>query len=207
MSSRNQGFQRQSDGKSCFFQLPQELGGEMGVPRNLFLRLGVGSFRRWGCSEPALSGPRMGNSGWSVQPKEQVYAHRLIFISCTRACVWTNTRVFMPQQQPQQQPQPQPTTTNHNHNHNQPQPQPQPQPQQTTTTTNHNKPQQQPATTTTTTTTTTNHNQHNNYQPQQPQPTTNHNQPQPTTTTTNHNQPQLPTIFMLVPGPPNGSAC
>ena len=26
MSSRNQGFQRQSDGKGCFLQLPQELG-------------------------------------------------------------------------------------------------------------------------------------------------------------------------------------
>ena len=44
MSFRTQilGTQRRGDGKDCAPLPPKERGGEVGVPRNLFPRLGVG---------------------------------------------------------------------------------------------------------------------------------------------------------------------
>ena len=37
-----QGIQRRGDGKDCYLLPPLERGGDVGVPRNLFHRLGVG---------------------------------------------------------------------------------------------------------------------------------------------------------------------
>ena len=42
LSGRIQGFQRQKDGKGCILPDSSGAGDEVGVPRNLFPRLGVG---------------------------------------------------------------------------------------------------------------------------------------------------------------------
>ena len=58
--------------------------GEVGEPRNLFPRLGVGCFFcTWGRLEPAFGGyRRRGFSGWSVQPKGLVRWHQPVLIRC-----------------------------------------------------------------------------------------------------------------------------
>ena len=68
--------------------------GEVGVPRNLSPRLGVGRGWHRGRLEPAFGGNRRrGFSGWSDQPKEPVHWHWSLLISCVRVRAWTDMHV------------------------------------------------------------------------------------------------------------------
>ena len=71
-------------------------GGEVGVPRNLFPRLGgldeVCTGEAWNLPS---EGTGLGDSGWSVQPKGPVHWHWSLLTSrCMRVRVWTDIRVL-----------------------------------------------------------------------------------------------------------------
>ena len=77
MIFRIQGIQRRGDGKDCAPLPPKEWESEVGVPRNLFLDLGLGEVLHWERLGPAFGGNRRRDfSGWSVQPKWLVRWHQ-----------------------------------------------------------------------------------------------------------------------------------
>ena len=87
-----QGIQRRGDGKYCAPLPPKEWGGEVGVPCNLFLDLGLGEVLLLGRLELAFGENRRRFFFRLVSPAEWAGAlapARLIH--CMRALEWTDT--------------------------------------------------------------------------------------------------------------------
>ena len=66
-------------------------GGEVGVPRNLFPRLGVGCFCTWERLKTALGGYRRRGFRLDSPAEEASTMVLAFFISCTCAHRWTDT--------------------------------------------------------------------------------------------------------------------